>query len=118
MTDKNTAPAPEQAAEELKHFWMITGAVQFPGPKGEPAGAMANVLTSTPEAKFNYTAFDLVHREFARSVMEQHGVNPNDIKSINVQNICYLGHMAPSEMFGPEVLAKAAAENEQAPKAH
>ena len=119
MSNKKTAQsAPEAPKEELKHFWMVVGAVSFPNPKGEPSGAMANVLTSTPEAKFNHMAFDLVHREFARSVHEQHGVNPADIRSINIQNICYLGHMAPSEMFGPEVMAKAAAQDEQAKQAH
>jgi len=122
MSDKTkaapTAPEAAAPAEELKHFWMVNAGIQFPGPQGQPAGAMANVLTSTPEAKFNHEAFALVHREFARQVTETHGVNPNDIRSINVQNICYLGHMTPSEMFGPEVLAEAAKQDEQAKKAH
>lgn len=95
----------------VHHYWMVVGNIQYT--MGEtPMGVTANVIASTPEPKFNHKAFDGVQREFARRVMEEHGVNPNDITNIIMSNICYLGEMTQEEMFG------AAPAKADEPKAH
>lgn len=94
------------------HVWLVVGNIQF-NQEGVPSGVMANVIATTPEPKFNHNAFDGVHREFAKRVVEEHGVNPNDITNIVMQNICYMGHMTPSEIFGPTPVKK-----EDAPPKH
>lgn len=95
--------------QTVPHFWMVLGQVQFVH-ENEQKGIMANVLAHTPEQKFNHVALDAVHREFARRVVEEFGINPNDITNIVMHNVNWLGQMAPEEMFGPAPTEPAASE--------
>lgn len=96
----------------VHHYWMVVGNIQY-NQNDVAMGVKANVIASTPEPKFNHKAFDGVQREFARRVVEEHGVNPNDITNIVMDNICYLGEMTQEEMFG-----QPPAQADEAPKEH
>lgn len=89
--------------KETQHFWMVYGVVHYKQEGTTDVSIVgANVLAATPEVKFNHTALDKVHREFARRVMKEHKVNPNNITAITLQSINYLGEMTGDEMFGAE----------------
>lgn len=116
-----TKATPAEPTSPLMHFWMVFGVIHFKKDE-EVIGIGANVLATTPEKKFNHSAMDKVHREFARRVYEEHGVNPNDISGITLQTINWLGEMTEEEMFGarpaPVAPAPEAPANEPVHPAH